>query len=175
MSISPALKTDIPALVQLINSAYRGEGAKKGWTTEADLLDGTRTDEANLMDLISDPQTVILKYTDDADKILACVNLQKQDNRLYLGMLTVSPELQGTGIGKKLLVAADDYAREHGCLAVFMTVISVRSELIAWYERHGFHKTGEVKPFPVGEKFGIQKQPLEMIVMEKKLTDVNAR
>jgi ribosomal protein S18 acetylase RimI-like enzyme len=175
MSISPALKTDIPALVQLINSAYRGEGAKKGWTTEADLLDGTRTDEANLMDLISDPQTVILKYTDDADKILACVNLQKQDNRLYLGMLTVSPQLQGAGIGKKLLVAADDYAREHGCLAVFMTVISVRSELIAWYERHGFHKTGEVKPFPVGEKFGIQKQPLEMIVMEKKLTDVNAR
>jgi ribosomal protein S18 acetylase RimI-like enzyme len=169
MGIHEANPSDIAELVRLINSAYRGEGAKKGWTTEADLLDGTRTDEHNLIGLLNDPSSVILKYSNQQGKIEACVNLQKKDNKLYLGMLTVSPELQGAGIGKQLLSAADEYAKKNSCAAIFMTVISVRSELIAWYERHGYKKTGEVKPFPVGEEFGIQKQPLEMIVMEKSI------
>jgi len=169
MSIIPAKQSDIPALVKLINGAYRGEGSKKGWTTEADLLDGTRTDEANISDLLSDPNAVILKCVNDESKIIACVYLQKQESRLYLGMLTVSPELQGAGVGKRLLAAADEHAIKNSCHSVFMTVISVRQELIGWYERHGYKKTGETKPFPVGEKFGIQKQPLELIVMEKEL------
>lgn len=167
--IVSSTSNDIPALVRLVNSAYRGEGSKKGWTTEADLLDGTRTDEANLSDLMSDPKAVILKCSNGNEEIIACVYLQKQQGRLYLGMLSVSPDIQGGGIGKALLAAADEHATKNNCSSVFMTVISVRHELIAWYERHGYVKTGEKKPFPTGEKFGIQKQPLELIVLEKML------
>ena len=167
MRIMPASQSDTAALEKLINSAYRGEGSKKGWTTEADLLDGTRTDQTNLLELINKPNGVILKCLSEEGEIIGCVNLEKNNDKLYLGMLTVSPNMQGAGIGKKLLVAADQYARENNCKRVYMTVISVRAELIAWYERHGFKKTGETKPFPIGEKFGIQKQPLEMIVLEK--------
>ncbi len=167
MEIKASDANDIQALVQLINSAYRGDGSKKGWTTEADLLDGTRTDEINIADLISDTKGVILKAVDDEDKIIGCVNLQKQGNKIYIGMLTVSPESQASGIGKILLQEAISYAKKKECSSIFMTVISVRHELIAWYERHGYKKTGEMKPFPIGEKFGIQKQPLELIVIER--------
>jgi len=82
-------------------------------------------------------------------------------------MFSVSPSAQGKGIGKKLLAAADDYAREHNCASIFMTVITVREELIAWYERNGYRKTGKVVPFPVDERYGIPTQPLEMLVLEK--------
>ncbi|HVM88231.1 MAG TPA: GNAT family N-acetyltransferase [Puia sp.] len=167
MEITTAGLNDIPELILLINGAYRGEGAKKGWTTEADLLDGTRTNVEMLEKLMGDVNGVLLKCVDDHKRIIGCVNLQKHGARLYLGMLTVSPELQGGGVGKKMLLAAVDYAKSHGCSAIYMTVISVRHELIAWYERHGYVKTGAKKPFPVGPAFGIQKQPLEMIVMEK--------
>jgi len=167
MDIKVSDPNDIPELVRLINSAYRGDGSKKGWTTEADLLEGTRTDKVNIADLIADAKGVILKCVGDDGKIIGCMNLQKHGSKLYLGMLTVSPELQNAGIGKRLLDEALTYAKNNNCIAIYMTVISVRQELIAWYERHGYKKTGEVKPFPVGEKFGIQKQPLELMVMER--------
>ena len=169
MYILTASRHDIPALVHLVNGAYRGEGSKKGWTTEADLLDGTRTDTANISDLMSDPNAVFLKYLNQNSGIIACVYLQKQQDRLYLGMLSVSPDIQGGGIGKALLSAASEHAIKNSCSSIFMTVISVRHELIAWYERHGYKRTGEKRPFPAGEKFGVQKQPLELIVLEKKL------
>ena len=84
-------------------------------------------------------------------------------------MFSVSPRAQGKGIGKKLLVAADEYAREQNCSSIFMTVITVRDELIAWYERHGYIRTGRVLPFPVDERFGKPVQTLEMMVLEKQL------
>jgi ribosomal protein S18 acetylase RimI-like enzyme len=84
-------------------------------------------------------------------------------------MFSVSPSAQGKGIGKKLLAAADAYAREHNCVSIFMTVITVREELIAWYEKNGYQKTGKVLPFPVDERYGIPTQPLEMLVLEKYL------
>jgi ribosomal protein S18 acetylase RimI-like enzyme len=169
MKIIPANLSDISVLVRLINSAYRGEGSKKGWTTEADLLDGTRTDEINIADLMNDQNSVFLKYLNEENEIIGSVYLQKQTSKLYLGMLSVSPDLQAAGIGKRLMAAADDYAIKNQCTNIFMTVISVRHELIGWYERHGYKKTGETKPFPIGEKFGTQKQPLELIVLEKKV------
>jgi len=98
-----------------------------------------------------------------------CVFLHKKDNRSYLGMFSVSPSAQGKGIGKKLLAAADNYAREQNCTSIYMTVITVREELIAWYERNGYQKTGRVLPFPVDERSGIPTQPLEMLVLEKHL------
>lgn len=173
--MTPAVETtiasinDVAAIAALVNNAYRGDDAKKGWTTEADLLDGLRTNEDSLTGLINTPGSVILKYTDNQEQLLGCVYLTKKENKLYLGMLTVAPALQAKGIGKQLLLAAENHAKVTGCAVITMTVISVRKELIAWYERHGYHATGETEPFPVDPAFGLPKQPLHFIVMEKLL------
>ena len=170
MPISISTQEDIPALVRLINSAYRGEESKKGWTTEAYVLDGDlRTDPPTLAKLIQAPGTVILKYENDKKEIEGCVFLQTRENRLYLGMLSVSPLLQAKGIGKELMNASHVYAREQGLTAVFMRVISLRHELIAWYERRGYYLTGETEPMPDDTRFGIPNQPLEFVIMEKKI------
>jgi ribosomal protein S18 acetylase RimI-like enzyme len=169
MNISEATFTDIPRLVTLINSAYRGEHSKKGWTTEADILGGVRTDTDNLEKMMDKQGAVILKYCDEENVLLGCVYLEKKENHMYLGMLTVSPLEQAKGIGKKLLFVAEKYARDQKCSIVEMTVISIRHELIAWYQKHGYYRTGETKPFPSDEKFGIPKQPLEFIVMQKEV------
>lgn len=170
MPITIAAIDDIPALVRLINSAYRGEESKKGWTTEAYVLDGDlRTDPPALEQLIRTPGSVILKYTNDEQVIEGCVFLQERGERLYLGMLSVSPLLQSKGIGKKLMDASHIYAKEQGLTAVFMRVISLRHELIAWYERRGYYLTGETEPMPDDTRFGKPNRPLEFVIMEKKL------
>jgi ribosomal protein S18 acetylase RimI-like enzyme len=167
--VTIATEKDIPQLNILINSAYRGESSKQGWTTEADLLGGIRTDEESIKEMMQNPNASILKYSAE-NKILACVYLKKENNKLYLGMLTVSPHLQNKGIGKILLKASEDEARKNNCDAIFMTVISQRTELINWYKKHGYVDTGEKKPFPEGDpRFGIPKTKLEFIVMEKKI------
>jgi ribosomal protein S18 acetylase RimI-like enzyme len=164
MSISCAIPADIPALTRLVNSAYRGEG---GWTHEAHLLSGPRTNDSGIDELMRDPQSMILKYTDEEDALIGCVYLQKQGGKLYLGLLSVNPARQGGGVGKDLLASADAYAREIQCTSIRITVISVRHELIEWYERHGYKRTGEIESFHAGEKFGLQKQPLELVVLER--------
>ena len=130
MTIMPADQKDLKNLNVLINSAYRGDTSKKGWTTEADLLDGLRTDETALGEIINENNSVILKCVDTDSLLIGCVYLQKQDHKLYLGMLTVSPLHQNKGIGKKLLNAAEKYAKNKNCSSNVMTVISVRQELI---------------------------------------------
>jgi ribosomal protein S18 acetylase RimI-like enzyme len=170
MMILTADHTDLKSLNVLINGSYRGETSKKGWTTEADLLDGLRTDEAALEEMINEDNSVILKCLDEDDLLVGCVYLQEQDHKLYLGMLTVSPLHQNKGIGKKLLNAAEEYAINKNCRSIIMTVISIRRELIEWYERHGYEKTGETKPFHYnGVRFGIPKIPLEFIFLQKKV------
>jgi ribosomal protein S18 acetylase RimI-like enzyme len=170
MPISPATIQDSVGLTALINSAYRGEASKKGWTTEADLLEGElRTDIPTLTALMNNPQAAVLKYTSVEDDITGCVYLEKQERGLYLGMLTVAPLQQAGGIGRQLLSAAAVYAKETNCPCIFMSVISVRLELIAWYERHGYQKTGETKPFPTDNNFGTPTQPLEFIIMQKRI------
>lgn len=167
--ITHATITDAAELDRLVNSAYRGESSRQGWTTEADLLDGTRTDAAAIADLFQVPGTKILKYVED-NSILGCVELRNQQGKLYLGMLTVKPDIQGKGIGKKLLEAAEQEARNQHCSAIYMTVISVRKELIDWYLRHGYRLTGETKPFAFSDpRFGQPKMKLEFVVLEKKL------
>lgn len=167
--ITKAVVADATELNVLVNSAYRGDSSRQGWTTEADLLDGTRIDTEAIKDLIHTPGITILKYS-EGNEILACVELKKENEKLYLGMLTVKPNLQGKGIGKILLKAAEDEARNQKCTSIFMTVISVRKELIDWYMRHGFKPTGEKKPFAFNDpRFGQPKQPLEFIVLEKTL------
>ncbi len=168
MHISTATTQDIPALTELINSAYRGEASKKGWTTEADLLKGDlRTDISTLTDLLSNPKAIILKHSLADGTIAGCVYLEQRERGLYLGMLTVSPQMQAAGIGKKLLAAAETYANENGCKNIFMNVITLRTELIKWYERHGYVQTTERVPMPENPKFGIPTQPLEFVIMEK--------
>ena len=170
MSISIAQQQDISALVSLMDNAYRGERSKQGWTSEADLFIGNkRTDEETVTKLINKPGSVFLKYTNEDEGIEGCVYLHKKESKLYLGMFSVAPSAQGKGIGKKLLNAADEYAKEQHCSLIYMTVITVREELIAWYEKNGYKRTDRVLPFPVDERFGIPTQPLEMIVLEKQV------
>lgn len=168
--IQLAQVSDIPAIMQLLNSAYRGESSRKGWTTEADLIAGNvRTDESNLADVMSIQGSIFLKYTNDNGTIQGCVNLQVQGKRVYLGMFSVDPESQGTGIGKIILRAADEYARSQGCSNIYMSVISVRSELIAWYQRHGYVDTGERKPFKEDGLTGKHLRKLDFMILEKSI------
>jgi len=168
--ITAATSLDIPELIELVNSAYRGPASRKGWTTEADLLDGElRTDEESMNALMKKPDTTILKFR-SGDILTGCVYLEKQNSDLYLGMLSVFPAAQAQGIGKKLLFAAEEFGKVHGCHKIVMCVISLRHELIRWYERHGYKRNGETKPFPRNDRFGIAKQPLEFVVLEKPLS-----
>ncbi len=169
MHISPAYKQDIPALVKLLNSSYRGEESKQGWTTEADMVEGNiRTDEENMNELMHLPGVVFLKYTNDENEIEGCVFLHKREGKLYLGMFSVLPALQNKGIGKQIMAAAELYALQQECPAVFMRVISIRHELITWYERQGYYKTGEIQPFD-DTKFGTATQPIEFVVLQKNI------
>lgn len=167
--ITQATLADITALSILINSAYRGETSKKGWTTEANLLDGIRTSEEELKEIINAPNHYLLKFTQD-EKIIGSVLLIAKLEALYLGMLTVSPELQNGGIGKQLLHAAEEQARQLHLPTIQMTVIGIRKELLAWYLRNGYHDTGKREPFPFGEKDkALTAASLEFMVLEKKI------
>ena len=167
--ITKATLQDISSLNILINSAYRGETSKKGWTTEAHLLAGKRTTEEELTAIILDPKNTFLKFTEN-DKIIGSVLLVEKEHQLYVGMLTVSPELQNSGIGKKMLAEAEIHAKTLGLSTLSMTVVSVRAELIAWYKRHGYEDTGEREPFPSSDiHINISDQPLEFIYLEKRI------
>jgi ribosomal protein S18 acetylase RimI-like enzyme len=168
-TIRIATAADIPQIVAVLNQAYRGDASRKGWTTEADLIAGeVRADAQGVGEVLALPGSVFLVY-DGAGGIQGCVNLQKHADRLYLGMFAVDPDTQGQGIGKALLQAADAHARAVGCQSIYMTVISVRKELIDWYCRHGYADTGERKPFPEDGRTGQHLQPLEFAVLEKQL------
>jgi ribosomal protein S18 acetylase RimI-like enzyme len=164
--ITTATLEDVPALEKLINSAYRGETSKLGWTTEANLLQDKRITADELYETINNKENTILKYTDN-NTIIGCVLLADKGNKLYLGMLTVSPELQNNGIGKKLLQKAEEHALSLNLPKIVMTVISIREELIAWYNRHGFMDTGVREPFPLNGTDAVISEPLEFIVLEK--------
>ena len=169
MPVLQATLADLTQILSLLNSAYRGDASKKGWTSEADLLIGEhRTDMNTLNALFQTEGVIFLKY-ENAGEIEGSVMLHKKGNRLYPGMLSVNPALQAQGTGKKLMNAALKHAKQLGCVSIYMTVISVRKELIAWYERQGYLPTGETQPFPVDERFGKPTQPLEFIVLEKHL------
>ena len=169
IAILPATDADIPALNDLVNSAYRGDNSRRGWTTEADLLDGVRTDESGLKTMLANPNATMLKY-EQAGQLIGCVYLEQKGDSLYLGMLTVSPDAQAGGIGKQLMTAAEQVARARHCPTITMNVIPQRHELIAFYERRGYRPTGETEPFPMDDpRFGLPKQPLSFIVMEKRI------
>lgn len=171
--IIEASSRDVAELSNLVNSAYRGESSKIGWTTEADLLGGQRTDPESIRTEIESPDQKILILQDTNNlEFKACVFLKKMNNDVcYLGMLTVKPNLQSAGLGKVLLAEAENFANQWGCSSIKMTVIAQRAELLAWYQRRGYHITGLREEFPYGdEKFGLpRRQDLYFEVLVKKI------
>ena len=169
-NINIATHGDVVPVRDLLNTAYRGEESKKGWTTEADLIAGNvRADEKIIREAMTAPGSVVLKYINDAGLIIGCVNLQQHVTRVYLGMFSVSPQLQGAGIGKQLLKASEEYTKHLQCSSIYMSVISVRDELINWYKRHGYVDTDERKPFTEDGITGKHLQKLEFMILEKSL------
>lgn len=162
---------DIAHIVTLVNSAYRGETSKQGWTTEADLLDGQRTDAGKIAEIIADNlQILIVGFAEE--RMVSSVNLSQKDGRCYLGMLTVDPQGQAQGWGRQTIAAAENFAQKNWNFHVMhMTVISVRQELIAYYLRRGYLPTGEQIEFPMNDpRFGIPKrQDFHLMVLSKLL------
>jgi ribosomal protein S18 acetylase RimI-like enzyme len=166
-----ATADDVPAIVDLVTSAYRGDASRAGWTTEADFLDGNRIDPDLLRHDIARPRSRVLLAERDGE-LLACGHVAEENGAGYFGMFSVRPALQGGGVGKRLLAEGERIAREDWGLPVMrMTVIDIRNELIAFYERRGYRRTGIYKPFPHGdERFGIPKRnDLRFEVLEKLL------
>lgn len=170
--IRDATPADIPALHRLIESAYRGEASRVGWTTEADLLDGQRTDPEDLASILADPaQALLTAWREDA--LAGCVLIaDRGDGVGYFGMLSVSPALQAAGVGRTLVEAAEAALKVRFAAArVRISVFPQRTELIGWYERLGYAATGETLPFPYGDpRFGLpRRDDLCFNVMEKPL------
>lgn len=171
LTFRAATHADMDAIVTLVQSAYRGESSRAGWTTEADFLDGQRTDSGEVAELIAAPESCLVLGT-HASELLACAHVQKQGEAGYFGMFAVRPALQGRGIGGALLAEAERLARdEWKCGAMQMSVITLRIELIAWYERRGYRRTSVFKPFPYGqERFGRpRRDDLRMELLRKPL------
>jgi len=176
LTFRAATHADTPALVSLVESAYRGEVSRQGWTTEADMLDGRRTGADDIDACIDRPRSRIVvaerAFAGGTPELLACAHVAEEDGAGYFGMFSVRPDLQGGGIGKAVLNEAERIAREEWKLpAMRMTVIDIRDELIAFYERRGYRRTGIKKPFPYGdERFGVpRRDDLRFEVLEKAL------
>ncbi len=157
----------MPALVDLINRAYRSEAARAGWTAEGHLLAGPRVDAETLREMLAAPAAVLLITAPTPGQLTGCVYLENQGDALYLSMLAEAPEAQAHGLGRQLLRAAEAHAQARGCVKIKMSVLSVRAELLAWYERQGYRRTGASEPFPATTRFGTPRQPLTLLALEK--------
>jgi N-acetylglutamate synthase-like GNAT family acetyltransferase len=122
-----------------------------------------------MAEYLQNPNVTMLKCSDDQGQIIGCVYLELKEQRLYMGMLTVSPTLQANGIGRRLLYEAETVAKQLNCGAIFITVITTRCELIKWYERRGYRTTGKIIPFPTDTKFGVPNQLIELEEFEKEV------
>lgn len=172
LDIRDAVPADVPALHALIESAYRGEASRVGWTTEADLLDGQRTDPEELADIIAAEDQGLLVGC-RGEEAIACVKYQRVAEGVgYFGMLSVRPGLQSAGLGRRMVEAAERrLAERHGARRVRIQVFPQRDTLIAWYQRLGYVLTGETAPFPYGDvRFGLlRRQDLHFVILEKPL------
>lgn len=167
-----AERGDRDRIVSLVERAYRGEVSRAGWTTEADLLDGQRTDRQEVEELLRDPAVVIpLSFV--GDDLVGCVKVRANGNGVsHIGMFAIEPHLQSRGLGGALLAEAERVAREEQrSVRSEMTVIEQRHELLAWYARRGYHATGETEPFPYGNpRFGLPRRAdLRFVVLVKPL------
>ena len=166
LTFRDATTADVADVVTLIESAYRGDASRAGWTTEADILEGRRTDPDGVREVLARADSRLLLAERDGS-LVACCQLEHRGPACYFGMFAVRPGLQGGGVGKVVLAEAERVAREEWAATTMeMTVISVREELIAFYERRGYRRTGELSPFPYGdERFGLPQR--DDLVFEK--------
>ena len=165
-----AIMTDAQAIAQLVNAAYRGESSRAGWTTEADLLDGLRTGIDEVKRLIESENTILLLCLNGQD-LLGSICIEKMQDAAHIGMFVVKPTLQGQGIGKLLLATAEELAQRTWLVQnLQMHVITLRHELIAFYERRGYRRTGVFSEFPVNSAVwqpklaGLKLETLEKII-----------
>ncbi|MGW3913385.1 GNAT family N-acetyltransferase [Streptomyces sp. NPDC005070] len=171
LTFRDAVDSDVDALVALVESAYRGDSSRAGWTTEADILEGRRTDADAVRAIVEAPDSRLLTVERDG-VLVACCQLEHRGDHAYFGMFAVSPAFQGGGLGKVIIAEAERTVREvWDATEMHMTVISVREELIAWYERRGYRRTGRMTPFPYGdERFGVpQRDDLRFELLVKPL------
>jgi len=173
MLLEQATEAEYPTIIDLVNAAFRGSGAEASWNIEAGILEGQRMNDSLLrQDLATNPAARLLIHRDTDSSLLGTVWLEPApEGKWYLGLLTIRPSLQKQQLGRTLLAAAEEYAKLRGAHAIGMTVLNVRSALIEWYERRGYHRTGEMKPFPYGDdRFGVPlRDDLEFVVLEKQL------
>ncbi|MCE9551141.1 MAG: GNAT family N-acetyltransferase [Betaproteobacteria bacterium] len=164
-----ASKLDAEVIANLVNMAYRPESGASGWTHESDLVSGSRTNVDQIVDIISKPDSVILLGIKGSE-IAACIHIEKDDSSGYIGMFAVNPTLQGAGVGKQMLAYAEWYASENFSSDKFiMVVVSSRSELISFYQRRGYQKTGSIMDYPLSAGAGIPKHPdLKIEILEKR-------
>ncbi len=178
LTVREAAPADAERITELIESAYRGHSSRQGWTTEADLLDGQRTDLAAVRDALAHADIRLLIATSSEDVLLGCCQIERRGKRkAYFGSFAVRPQRQNTGLGKALLAAAESAAgAQWGVTTMEMTVIAQRSELIAWYLRRGYELTGETRPFPYDdERAGLPRRAdLHFVVLEKQLAGADA-
>lgn len=155
----------MPALRALVEAAYRGNSARRGWTHEADLLEGDRTTDAELAAAIADPARRVLLAIGDGVLAGSVTVTDLGKGMAYMGMLCVDPELQSAGLGRTLMAQVESLAvREFAARAMEMTVVDARTELIAYYERRGYRQTGERRPFPLPLPV-----PFGMVVLRKEI------
>jgi ribosomal protein S18 acetylase RimI-like enzyme len=172
--LTRASDSDLPAIVELMNAAFRGTGPTASWNTEAGFMDGERTNEILLRaELAEKPEAMLLiSRRDQTGSLQGCVWLEPKDHTTwYLGSLAVDPRLQNSGFGRKLLAVAEQWASDHGAHTIRITVVNVRETLIAWYERRGYRRTGETLSFPYeDQRFGTpRRDDLAFMVLEKPL------
>jgi ribosomal protein S18 acetylase RimI-like enzyme len=161
---------DVPAVAALIEAAYRGPDAQRGWTTESHLLTGPRTNEADIAALLTDAAESRFLLAELDGIPVACALVQRAGDGAYFGMFAVDPHHQAGGIGRSVLLACEDVARvEWGATSMTMTVINLREELIAWYERRGYARTGGRKPFPFHEAVGALRDDFDFVELRKPL------
>jgi ribosomal protein S18 acetylase RimI-like enzyme len=172
LALREADAADLPAVVELVNRAYRGETSRAGWTNEAEYIDGERTSlEALAAEAAQSPLGALL-LAETSQGLVGCVRIDPAgEGAWYLGMLTISPGLQAAGLGRRLLEAAEAAAQARGARRVRMTVVNIREGLIGWYERRGYRRTGELQPFPYDDaRFGVPRRPdLAFAVLEREL------
>ncbi len=169
VSFRQATANEAKTIVNLVNSAYRGDSSRAGWTTEADLLEGPRTNEKEIISLIERDDSMVLLCL-QGDEIVGSVNVEKKGTAGYLGLFVVSPKLQGGGIGKQFIRAAETESQKAwGIFKMTMSVITIREELIAYYERRGYKRTGILNPFPTEESESVPQVDLQLETLEKSL------
>jgi GNAT superfamily N-acetyltransferase len=172
MYLKPAVEADYAEIIDLVNLAFRGSGPSASWNVEAGIIEGQRLDESLLReDLTAKPTACLMTHRDEGDgTLLGTVWLDPGKEGIWcLGLVTIRPDLQNRQLGRTLLRAAEDFAKERGAHRMRMTVVNVRKTLVAWYERRGYALTGETQPFPYGdERFGRPlRDDLHFVVLEK--------